>query len=163
MKVSKRQSQLEIVSAAFLILDMVLGRPLQYQVLIVTELATRSPIRAIRGIREVGLGRAAAAGAIAAVSAGSCEAARGFYRQISVKQQEWVGCVGGLGDGGVGDGGWRLEVGGWRLEVGGWRLEVGGWRLGVGGWGLGLRVRGWWGLRKPCRSLRQPSVFRGCR
>ncbi|CAJ1389089.1 unnamed protein product, partial [Effrenium voratum] len=41
-------------------------------------------------LQQVGLGRAAAAGAIAAVSAGSCEAARGFYRQISVKQQAAV-------------------------------------------------------------------------
>ena len=37
MKVSKGQSQPEIVAAAFLILYMVLGGPFQYRVLIVTQ------------------------------------------------------------------------------------------------------------------------------
>ena len=38
MKVSKGQSQPEIVAAAFLIRYMVLGRPFYYRVLIVTQL-----------------------------------------------------------------------------------------------------------------------------
>ena len=38
MKVSKGQSQPEIVAAVFLIMYMVLGRPFQYRVLIVTHL-----------------------------------------------------------------------------------------------------------------------------
>ena len=38
MKVSKGQSQPEIVTAAFLVLYMVLGRPFQYRVLIVTHM-----------------------------------------------------------------------------------------------------------------------------
>ena len=38
MKVSKGQSQPELVAAAFLILYLVLGSPFVYQVLIVTQL-----------------------------------------------------------------------------------------------------------------------------
>ena len=38
MKVSKGQSQPEIVSAAFKLIYMILGRPLEYLVLIVTHL-----------------------------------------------------------------------------------------------------------------------------
>ena len=38
MKVSKGQSQPEIAAAAFLILYMVLGRPFEYRVLIVTQI-----------------------------------------------------------------------------------------------------------------------------
>ena len=42
MKVSKGQSQPEIVAAAFLILYMALGSPFLYQVLIVTQLSVGS-------------------------------------------------------------------------------------------------------------------------
>ena len=44
MKVSKGRSQPEIVAAAFLILYMVLGRPLLYQVLIETHMCLIFPV-----------------------------------------------------------------------------------------------------------------------